>query len=88
MPSSFVPQCIGNEGEFFATIEWIAQAECPVPDKSPLVHELSAEAASANANILRSYDNDLGKLIEAHQSSTLGYGSELRPMSQLEPLLR
>ena len=37
--------------------------------------------------LLRGFDYDLGKLIHAHESFTLGFGSEFRTVTELRPLL-
>ena len=47
-----------------------------------------AEAAEENSNILKSIGYNLGTLIINNPGSTLSYGSELRPIKQLEPLLQ
>jgi hypothetical protein len=56
------------------------------PGPSPLAFEASDRAALHNQAIL-SYNNDISKLLDDHQSSILKYGSEFRPIDVLEPLL-
>lgn len=46
------------------------------------------DAAQHNSNLLEEVGYDLGKFINQHQGSTISYGSELRPVNQLEPLLQ
>ena len=45
------------------------------------------DAAQQNSNLLEEVGYDLGHFINQHPGSTISYGSELRPISQLEPLL-
>ena len=59
-----------------------------MPRPSPFRFDFTAAAASFNASLLDKFDNDLGKVIEAHPGTVSSYGSELRPIAQLEPLLR
>ena len=46
------------------------------------------EAARYNAELFRRAGGDLGKLIALHENSTIGFGSEFRPVRQLETLLK
>jgi hypothetical protein len=57
------------------------------PGPSPLAFEASDRAALHNQAILQSYNNDISKLLDDHQSLILKYGSEFRPIDVLEPLL-
>ncbi len=52
-----------------------------------LVFENTREAVEANSKILESTGYDLGKLLQAHSDTTLGYGSEFRTVTQLKPLI-
>jgi hypothetical protein len=63
---------------------------CP---KSPLFKfEMNGEAAELNFQVLRRFNFDLGKAIEAQARSPMGYGPECRkgevllPLSQHHPL--
>ena len=47
---------------------------------------MTADAAHKNFCVLKSYNLDLEAALEDHQSITLGYGSEFRPVDQLEPV--
>ena len=40
-----------------------------------------------NAETLKAFDYDLGKLIREFSETTLGYGSEFRPTALLRPAL-
>ena len=58
------------------------------PKASPFAFELNDNAARRNTELLRSFDFDLGKVIEAHPGTVSSYGSELRPLGQLRALLQ
>ena len=58
------------------------------PSASPFLHEYTVDAAEHNAELLKSFDYDLEQVIDAHPGTTSSYGSELRPIEQLQPLLR
>ena len=66
----------------------MATAGTPVPTAPPLQFEFTLDAAAHNAAALEKFDFDLDSFIRAHPGTTLSYGSELRPLDQLEPLLR
>lgn len=53
----------------------------------PIRFILSNQAALHNAKLLASVDCNLGCLIEANSTSTLGFGSEFRGVGELRPLL-
>ncbi len=50
--------------------------------------ELSETAAMHNSNIIASFGYDLESAIKSHGFTHLSMGSELRPIEQLEPLLK
>jgi hypothetical protein len=54
---------------------------------SPIIFQLTTKAAIENGRLLEDHKFDLASLINQYVDTTLGYGSEFRPMSQLEPLL-
>jgi hypothetical protein len=49
---------------------------------------MTEEAANKNFMILKKYDFDLEKAINAHKSSPLGYGSEFRPPQTLRRIFK
>ncbi|KAI2508556.1 hypothetical protein MHU86_5848 [Fragilaria crotonensis] len=55
--------------------------------KVPIRFEVSEAASAHNAELLKSFDFDLGRLIQAFDSSTIGFGSEFRKVSELRPLI-
>ena len=78
----------GNWDGFYEAVEAVAKAEVPAPSQCPLQFEFTLDAASNNASILGDYGFDLGEFIKHHPGSTVIYGSELRPLDQLQPLLQ
>jgi hypothetical protein len=72
---------------FLAAIREICATKSEVPSKSPIRFEMSEQASAHNAEVLRAVDFDLGRLILEHGSSTLGFGSEFRKVSELRPLI-
>ena len=65
----------------------IALSKVPVPSASPVKFEYTIDAVADNSNLLAEVEYDLGKFIDQHPGSTISYGSELRPLDQLKPLL-
>ena len=51
------------------------EAHVPTPEKSPIIYYFSAEAHRNNSKLLKCYNCDLEKLIEAHPDSDLSYGT-------------
>ena len=49
--------------------------------------EYTIDAATNNSNLLAEVGYDLRKFINKHPGSTMSYGSELRPLDQIGPLL-
>jgi len=78
----------GDWSGFYNTIREVAASPCPTPGKSPFMFELSETAATHNSNIIASFDYDLESAIQSHGFTHLSMGSELRPLEQLEPLLK
>ena len=73
---------------FYNTAQQVAASQCPTPGKSSFLFELSKEAALHNSKILESHEYDLERAIQSQGFTHLSMGSELRPVTQLEPLLR
>jgi len=65
----------------------VASTEVDAPAPPPLKFDLSPEAAQHNAKVIRESHYDLERLIEAHRSSTIGYGSEFRPVEDMSAIL-
>ena len=69
-----------------AIIKAIIATDPPAPTFTPLTFDMSEKAAQRNAKILEAHDYDMTKVINAFQDSHIGYGSEFRAPSILEPL--
>lgn len=61
---------------FLEAIEAICAAPSEVPGKSPIQFEVSEAASAHNAEVLKSFNFDLGRLVQAFDSSTIGFGSD------------
>ena len=77
----------GDMKGFFHAVKWIHGQTVEPPRASQFSFELNMEAAMKNALVLRKYDYDLKKAIEAQPGTTISYGSEIRPLVQLDVLL-
>ena len=60
----------------------------PHLNKSPFIYELTKEAADYNSKIIARHNYDLTRLIAAHPNTEISYGSEFRPSSIIEPILK
>ena len=72
---------------FLAELKTIARTETRTPTKPPFKFVASSEAAEYNGKILARAGFDVGRGLDAHGLSTLGYGCEFRTPEQLQPLL-
>jgi hypothetical protein len=93
-PNKFTPPPVWGPDDTFEPPEWflptmerIASAKMATPSKPNVMFEMTDTARAYNHDRLAEHDFDLSKLIRANHGSTLDYGSEFRPMSQLELLL-
>jgi hypothetical protein len=91
--SLFFPEPIVGPSDEFVPPPWflneikkICATESPTPTKSPIRFKLSQKAAEHNETVLERVGFDVGRLIQDSSSSTLGFGSEFRRVSELEPL--
>jgi hypothetical protein len=60
----------------------------PKPDDPLFPFNLSLEAVHKNYCLMKHFNHNIGKALEAQQNSPLGYGSEFRMAATLAPLLR
>jgi hypothetical protein len=79
--------------DYFVPPDWLLEAILEVadspalpPKKPPVRFATDVESLAFNEQLLAQYDYDLGALLDAHQDTTLGYGSEFRPIDQLAKL--
>ena len=91
---SFFPVPLLGPDDSFAPPAWFLEAirgiyhtTTKTPTKPPIIFEPGARAAAQNAELLRGFGYNLGSLIKAHSSTTLGFGSEFRTVEELRPLL-
>jgi hypothetical protein len=93
-PRMYTPATVWGPDDSFQPPEWflpmlkvIAEAPVETPLKPDVMFEMSDEARKYNHDRLAEHNFDMSMLIQANQGTTLDYGSEFRPMYQLEPLL-
>ena len=92
--TSFFPAPILGPDDSFEPPRWFLEAVADIcrtktrtPMKPPVRFEPGEQAAAHNAELLRGFGYNLGRLIRAHGSTTLGFGSEFRTVTELRPLL-
>ena len=66
----------------------VLEARCATPRKPSFRFEYTEEAAQFNVNILKRVNYNMCDAIQAERGSTMWYGSEYRPVAQLERLYR
>jgi hypothetical protein len=74
--------------ELIEIINKIREEALPAPAPPEFVFDMTEEAAKKNFMILKKYDFDLEKAINAQKSSPLGYGSEFRPPQTLRRIFK
>ena len=92
--SAFFPKPASAPDDAFPPPPWfmkavvdVAQSIQEAPLAPPFEFQPTEAAARANAETLAKAGYDLGKIIKEHSSSTLGYGSEFRPICQLKSVI-
>ena len=92
--SAFFPKPASAPDDAFPPPPWfmkavvdVAQSIQEAPLAPPFEFQPTEAAALANAETLAKAGYDLGKIIKEHSSSTLGYGSEFRPICQLKSVI-
>jgi hypothetical protein len=90
----FLPSKIPGPDDAFIPPEWlmeaieeVAKAEAPAPKAPPVKFDLSEEAVRFNTELLKDNGLSLERLLKEQQDTTLGFGSEFRPLDQLEKIL-
>ncbi len=68
-------------------IKSIINILCATPSPPLFKFNLNLEAVHRNYLVMRKFNNDIEQALNAQQDSPLGYGSEFRKPSTLEPLL-
>jgi hypothetical protein len=92
--SAFLPDPIlGPSDAFQAPLELltavaaIASTPSPTPAASPIQFDISPKNLEANTKLLEETDYDITRFLAQHQHTTLGFGSEFRPIEQLRQVL-
>jgi hypothetical protein len=62
----------------------MVSSTCERPKNPEFKLELTREAANHNAEVLKTYNFNLGMAIDANHDSPLGYGSEFQPAKSLQ----
>jgi hypothetical protein len=68
-------------------IKEVAAAKVPAPKAPPVKFELTEAAVQHNTELLEAFDLNLAEFLSLQQETTLGFGSEFRPIEQLEKVL-
>ena len=76
-----------HPSDFIPKIRSILSTLLQAPSKSPIRFNLLPKAISFNTELLKSFDYNIFKLIDAYPNSELSYGSEFHPTKILKPLL-
>jgi len=79
--------------DFFQPPPWLAQSvhaingsDVAVPDAPPFIFDTGEEAQLHNITKLKEFAYDLDALIRRHESTTIAYGKEFRPLKDLARL--
>jgi hypothetical protein len=90
----FLPNAIPGHDDLFTPPAWlmeaikaVAKTKAPAPGAPPVNFSLSEEAIQFNTDLLKDNKLSLDRLLLEHQHATLGFGSEFRPLEQLETIL-
>jgi hypothetical protein len=73
--------------EFLKRLTEVAHARVVPPLPAPFTFATTPEALKSNDKLIQDFDFDLGLLFKEYQDTTLNYGSEFRPLDQLEKVL-
>jgi hypothetical protein len=92
--NEFLPNVITGPDDSFVPPAWLMQAieqvaasEVPTPLAPPIKFDLSDDSVKFNSELLKNSDLDLEKFLAKHQDTTLNFGSEFRPIEDLEKIL-
>jgi hypothetical protein len=71
----------------FQAIQSVAKSAVRTPDAPPVQFDTTPASLAHNATLLREFDYDFGKFLAAQSSTSLHFGSEFRPVDQLDQVL-
>jgi hypothetical protein len=90
----FLPNKIPGPDDSFTPPAWLMRAieevmvtDVPIPKAPPVRFDLSKEAIQHNTELLMDCNLDMHQLLSQHQDTTLGFGSEFRPVDQMAKIL-
>lgn len=90
----FLPSAIPGPDDNFVPPAWlmeaieeVAAAEAPAPKAPPVMFELTEAAVQHNTELLEAFDLNSAEFLSLHQDTTLGFGSEFRPIEQFKKVL-
>jgi hypothetical protein len=90
----FLPSAIPGPDDSFTPPAWLMEAieevmnsTAPIPKAPPVKFDLSEESIQHNTELLKGCELDMQELLVKHQDTTLGFGSEFRPIEQMEKIL-
>ena len=85
---------VGGPDDSFSPPPWLlhcvqtnAETPVPVPDPPPVKFATDAASVRHNTSLLEQSGFNMETLLQQAQSTTLGFGSEFRPLQQLQRLL-
>ena len=90
----FLPSAIPGPDDSFVPPAWlmkaikeVAKSKVVTPQAPPIRFDLSKESVEFNSELLTKSDLDLEKFLAKNQETTLNFGSEFRPIGDLEKIL-
>jgi hypothetical protein len=90
----FLPSVVPGPDDSFVPPAWLMQATeevaesvAPTPLTPPIRFDLSKDSVRFSSELLRESDLDLEKFLAQHQDTTLKFGSDFRPIGDLEKIL-
>ena len=90
----FLPRAIPGPDDSFVPPTWlmkaikeVAESKVVTPQAPPIRFDLSKESVEFNSELLTKSDLDLEKFLAKNQETTLNFGSEFRPIGDLEKIL-
>jgi hypothetical protein len=84
---------MGPDGRFRPTpnfllrLQRVARTRVPAPDAPSLIFETNLQALAHNAHHIAKAGDNLSQLLHQNRKTTLHFGSEFRPITQLEDIL-
>jgi hypothetical protein len=94
VPSLLITSMVTGPNDHFTPSAWLMEAVSAVanqpvgtPNKPPIHFSMDNKATQHNSRLLEDNGFNFNKFIEANRNTTLDYGSEFRPLHQLEKIL-